>query len=271
MVRTALSGIARVRVTTIYAVALVAVATELGRLDPDAQDRVIRHASTNLHNLSHGHVGTLVGSALVVDAGPVVYWLPGLVCLLGLGELLWRSGRLLVAFAVGHVGATLLVAVGLTAAVTNGWLPVSVARATDVGMSYGATAVLGALTPAIPRRWRPTWVGWWLAVALAVVTIGTDFTDVGHLVALILGMAVATRFGPPQRWTWPLAMLSAVAAAFGFLVLASADGTLLHAATSGLAGALIGTVLGTLRTLRRPTTVDPPAGSLETATGLGVP
>ncbi len=46
------------------------------------------------------------------------------------------------------MGATLLVAVGLTAAVTNGWLPVSVAKATDVGMSYGATAVLGALTPA---------------------------------------------------------------------------------------------------------------------------
>ena len=65
-------------------------------------------------------------------------WLPGLVCLLGLAELLWRSGRLVVAFAVGHVGATLLVAVGLTAAVELGWLPLSVTRATDVGMSYGA-------------------------------------------------------------------------------------------------------------------------------------
>ncbi|TPG32158.1 rhomboid-like protein [Mycolicibacterium hodleri] len=271
MVRAALSAIARVRVTAIYAVALVAVATEIGRLGPDAQDRVIRHASTNLHNLSHGHVGTLLGSAFVVDAGPVAYWLPGLVCLLGLGELLWRSGRLLVAFAVGHVGATLLVAVGLTAAVTNGWLPVSVARATDVGISYGATAVLGALTPAIPRRWRPTWVGWWLAVAAAVVFIGTDFTDVGHLAALLLGMAVATRFGTPQRWTRPLLVLFIVAAAFGFLVLASAEGTLLQSATSGLAGALFGTAFTVVRTLRQPTTVHPPAGSLDAAAGLGVP
>ncbi len=56
---------------------------------------MIQHASTNLHNLSHGHVGTLLGSAFVVDAGPVVSWLPGL------GELLWRSGRLMVAFVVG--------------------------------------------------------------------------------------------------------------------------------------------------------------------------
>ena len=74
---------------------------------------MIRHASTNLHNLSHGHLGTLLGSAFVVDAGPIYDWLPGLVCLLALAELLWRSARLVVAFAVGHVGATLLVAVGL--------------------------------------------------------------------------------------------------------------------------------------------------------------
>ena len=109
-------------------------------LGPQVQDRVISHVSTNLHNLSHGHIGTLLGSAFVIDAGPIYVWLPGLVCLLALAELMWGSGRLVVAFAVGHVGATLLVAAGLTAAVELGWLPLSVSRATDVGMSYGAAA-----------------------------------------------------------------------------------------------------------------------------------
>ncbi|MDT5337486.1 MAG: hypothetical protein QOD90_2991 [Mycobacterium sp.] len=246
-----MSRLARVRVTTSYAVVLVAIATVMWKLGPAVQDRVIQHASTNLHNLSHGHVATLLGSAFVVDAGPVLYWLPGLVCLLGLGELLWRSGRLLVAFAVGHVGATLLVAAGLTAAVTYGWLPSSVTRATDVGMSYGATAVLGALTPAIPRRWRPTWIGWWLAAGVAVITVGMDFTDVGHLVALALGMVVATRFGRPRPWTWPLVMLLAIAASFGFLVLASTEGTLLFAAVSGVAGGLLGTAATLLKALYR--------------------
>ena len=52
---------------------------------------MFRHASTNLHNLSHGRVGTLLESAFVVDAGPIYVWLPGLVCLLGLAELLWGS------------------------------------------------------------------------------------------------------------------------------------------------------------------------------------
>ena len=84
--------------------------------------------STNLHNLAHGHLSTLVGSAFV-EGGAVYAWLPGLVCLLALGELIWRSKGLLIAFTVGHIGATLLVAVGLIAAVKAGWVPVSVARA----------------------------------------------------------------------------------------------------------------------------------------------
>ncbi len=45
---------------------------------------MISHASTNLHNLSHGHIGTLLVSAFVIDAGPIYVWLPGLMCLLAL-------------------------------------------------------------------------------------------------------------------------------------------------------------------------------------------
>jgi hypothetical protein len=229
-----LARLARVRVTVAYAVIVTGVAAVLVALGPDVQDQVIRHTSTNLHNLSHGHVGTLLDSAFVVDAGPIYLWLPGLVCLLALAELLWCSGRLVVAFTVGHVGATLLVAIGLTAAVELDWLPAEVSRATDVGMSYGAAAVLGALTAAIPRRWRPAWVGWWLAVGVVVVVIGRDFTDAGHAVALMLGMLVSTRFGAPGRWTPARVVLLGVATAFGYLVLASTELSLIAAMALGL-------------------------------------
>ncbi|MEU0496226.1 rhomboid-like protein [Mycobacterium sp. NPDC006124] len=251
MVAATFARLARVRVTAGYAVVLSVVTMILVDLDPAVQDRIIRHTSTNLHNLRHGHLGTLLGSAFVVDAGPLVYWLPGLTCLLALAELLWRSRRLMVAFAVGHIGATLLVAAGLWAAVSHGWLPRSVSRAADVGMSYGATAVLGAITPAIPRRWRPAWIGWWLAVALTAVVAGADFTDVGHLVALVLGMLVATRFGVPRPWTHPLMGLLAVAATFGFLVFTSTPGTLGSAAEAGLAGALAAAAGGWVWAQRR--------------------
>src|SRR5688500_15799512 len=101
-----LRALARVRVTVAYAAILTGVTTALMALDPRAQSRIISHASTNLHNLSRGHLGTLFVSAFVVDAGPVYVWLPGLVCLLAIAEHMWRSRRLVVAFVVGHVGAT---------------------------------------------------------------------------------------------------------------------------------------------------------------------
>jgi hypothetical protein len=244
MVSALWSGLARIRVTVSYAVILFGVTTTLSVLGPTAADRVIRHASTNLHNLNRGHVGTLLDSAFVVDAGAPYLWLPGLICLMGVAELFWRSGRLVVAFAVGHIGATLLVAAGLAAALKLAWLPVDITRAEDVGMSYGATAVLGTLTGAVPRRWRATWIGWWLAVGVAVVGLSSDFTDVGHAVALALGMVVATRFGKPGPWTGMRAVLLVIGAAFGFLILASTLPAMVIAAVCGTAGAVTGTLLG---------------------------
>jgi hypothetical protein len=244
-----LARLARVRFTVAYAVFVTCVTVALYALGPQVQDRVIRHVSTNLHNLAHGHFGTLLGSAFVIDAGPIYVWLPGLVCLLGLAELMSGGGRLLVAFAAGHVGATLLVAAGLTAAVELGWLPLSISRATDVGMSYGAAAVLGSLTAAIPRRWRPAWIGWFLAAGVAVVAIGHDFTDVGHAVALAVGMLVSTRFGRPDHWTPVRFVMLGVAAAFGFLVLASTG--LVVATAAGMAGALVAECAHRTRVRRR--------------------
>ena len=250
--------LARVWVTAAYAVTLAGVAAVLVVLGPEVQERVIRHASTNLHNLSHGHIGTLLGSAFVTEDGPIYAWLPGLVCLLALAEWLWRSGRLVMTFALGHIGATLLVAIGLTAAVELGWTPVSVSRATDVGMSYGAAAVLGALTSALPARWRPAWVGWWLSVGATVVLMSHYFTDVGHSVALVLGMVLSTRFGRPARWTAPLAGLLVVATAFGYLMMA---GTGLSLGVPAAAGVLGAAGVHVLARRWMPAIAAPPASS----------
>jgi len=252
-----LARLAQVRVTVSYAVTVTCITVALYSLGPQVQDRVIRHVSTNLHNLSHGHFGTLLTSAFVIDAGPIYVWLPGLVCLLALAELTFRSRLLVATFAAGHIGATLLVAAGLTAAVELGWLPLSVSRATDVGMSYGAAAVLGSLTAAIPGRWRPAWLGWFLAVGVAVVAVGRDFTDVGHAVALALGMLVATRFRLQENWTLTRFVMLAGAAGFGYLVLASTD--MLVATAAGLAGAVVGEALARLRSARVSAALSPSA------------
>ncbi len=247
-----LRALARIRVTVAYAVILTGVTTVLSALGPRVQNRVISHASTNLHNLGHGHLGTLFVSAFVIGAEPIWVWLPGLMCLLALAELMWRSGRLVVAFAVGHVGATLLVAAGLAAAVEFGWLANDVTRATDVGMSYGATAVLGSLSAAIPPPCRPVWTGWWVAVATAVVAVNRDFTAVGHALALMLGILVSARFGRAAGWTPVRWLLLVVASAFGFLMLANDGPTMIVAAGLGVVGAVSAEAVAGWRLSRRP-------------------
>src|ERR1700761_2296400 len=113
----ALSAVAAVRLTAAYAAALAAVSVLLMAAGPKTRDSVVAKMSTNLHNLASGHLSTLVGSAFISAGGHVFIWLPGMVCLLALGELIWGSRGLLVTFAVGHIGATLIVAVWLATAV----------------------------------------------------------------------------------------------------------------------------------------------------------
>ena len=223
-----------VRVSVGYASALVAVATTLVILGPRVQDAVVDHMSTNLHNLVHGHIATLLGSAFVTAGGPIYVWLPGLFSLLALAELLWRSRGLVLTFTLGHIGATLIVAAGLASAIWLGWLPVSVAHASDVGISYGAVAIVGALVAAMPTGWRPAWIGWWLGVGLVVVVVGHDFTDIGHMIALVLGILVSRRFRATPRWTLLRLGLLIVGVSFGYLVLASSMPSLVIAPTVGL-------------------------------------
>jgi hypothetical protein len=261
-----LSRLSRVRMTLGYATVLIGVSAALVELGPRVRAHVIAQASTNLHNLAHGHVGTLLGSAFVTDAGPMYFWLPCLVCLLALAELIWRSGRLAFIFITGHIGATLLVALGLTAAVEFGWLPLSVSRASDVGVSYGAVAVLGALTSAIPGRWRLAWVGWWLPVGLASALLGEDFTDSGHAIALVLGLLVSTRLDGPVRWTPVRCGLLTVSAIFGFFMMAHGTWSMLGALAAGAVGALTGVMLtrsGVLRGRLAPADL-PPEPALKT-------
>jgi len=141
------------------------------------------------------------------------------------------------AFALGHVGATLIVAVWLAVATYVGWLPKSVTIASDVGMSYGAAGVLGALTAAIPPRLRPAWSGWWLAVGMLNAAPGHDFTAIGHALALTLGVLLATRFQAATRWTPTQLVLLAVSVVFGYGMLAGSSP--LTASIVGVAGALI--------------------------------
>src|ERR1700744_5887768 len=117
MIHGILARLARLRFTVGYMAVVAVVSFAILVLGPHARDVIVQHASTNLHNLAHGHLMTLLDSAFVVDAGPMYFWMPFLTCLLVLAELHLHSMRVLKAFLLGHVGATLVVAAILATAV----------------------------------------------------------------------------------------------------------------------------------------------------------
>ncbi|WP_330183076.1 rhomboid family intramembrane serine protease [Nocardia sp. NBC_01503] len=212
-------------VTYGYAALLISVTVLLSILSEATQTRVILHASTNLSNLLRGHFATLFSSAFVIDdlqSAAVI--IPLLACLLALAELRFGALRLLRIFIVGHIGATVLVALGLWVAVSANWLPQEVTKVSDVGVSYGAMALIGAFIALVPSRWKPTWAITWLAVAVAGVAMGRTFTNVGHLLAFSIGLLAGYRVlrrgraELPRLNTWEGGLLAA-ASALGYIML----------------------------------------------------
>ena len=85
-----------------------------------------------------------------------------------------------------------------------------------------------------------------MAAGAAVVAVGDDFSDVGHVVALVLGMVAATRFGRPAAWSPTRVAMLVVATSFGFLVLANSAPAMAAAGASGLLAVLAVVVAGRL-------------------------
>jgi hypothetical protein len=187
--RRTLDGVRRIPLTIAYCAALIIVGILFAENSAGFQNTVIDATSTNLHNLLHGHLATLFTSAFVT-ADPVWTTLPVLGCALALVELRFGSRRMLGTFLAGHVGATLIVAVGLIVAVAAGWMSHDVMLAEDVGVSYGGMALIGALVVVLPHRWRRGWAAGWIVLAAAGIALGRTFTNVGHFVSVLIGLSV---------------------------------------------------------------------------------
>ena len=185
-------GLLRAPGTALWLAALVVTGVLSGELDDSSLGDRLLAASTNLQNLSHRPVRVLVDSALW-DSHSVV-WL-----LLVLGAVSWTVERWLGTprwFAVlfgAHVAGTLISQGVVAVQIAHGLAPSSAAVVLDYGVSYAMAGALGVLTYRLSPRWRVLYV----TVALADFTSPfwapghppVTFTDLGHLVALLTGLA----------------------------------------------------------------------------------
>ena len=190
----------RAPATYAYLLILLVTTWVLATSSSSVARQLLLERSTNLHELARDPVRVLVASAFFVTSAPA--WLAWVVLFTAVAapvEHRIGSGRTITVFALGHVGATLLTAVGLWLALKGDLVESSVVHAIDVGASYGFVALAGVATHLLPRRLRLLCLGPALLGLVGALLLVPSFTDFGHLAAFLIGLACRPLVPTPLR------------------------------------------------------------------------
>jgi hypothetical protein len=185
-----------------YAVLVLLVAVAVFAQPHGTAGQAVLDSSTNLHNLRTQPLSVLFLSAFVLESPWSLWILPVLVLVFGATQQwLGRAATVLVA-GMGHVFATVFVALVVNAGIAHHQLSRRVADEPDVGVSYGLAALAGLLVFRLSGRGRTRVVLAVTAGLLVAVALSQTFTDLGHLVAWGIGLAtglVGTRIAESAR------------------------------------------------------------------------
>jgi uncharacterized membrane protein len=183
-----LSFVARLRLAPLYVLTVVVIGVVLDHtVSAQTRTHLVLANSTNVVNLQHHKIWTLVTSAFLVDEQVDVGAMIQLLLLTAVAELLWGWRRLLEVFFLTHAVASCLVYAMLRAGVHHNWFNGAITMASDVGTSYGAHAVSGAIAVSLPVRARRVLVPLALLAVVLPLMREHSFTDVGHLLSTLIG------------------------------------------------------------------------------------
>ncbi|MER6565003.1 rhomboid-like protein [Streptomyces sp. NPDC001093] len=161
----------------------------LHQMSPEFEQHFLRQRSTNIHELSHNPVRVLVASAMWIDSGR---WLPYVLLYTVFhapAERWLGTARWFAVCALAHVLATLISEGALLKAVRDGIAPYSALNTLDIGVSYALAGVIGVLTYRIAPPWRYAYLPAILIVFTLPLVQGRTFTELGHLVSVLIGLA----------------------------------------------------------------------------------
>ncbi|BBY67049.1 hypothetical protein MHEL_52920 [Mycolicibacterium helvum] len=169
---------------------------------------LLRKDSTNLHHLASDPIRVLITSLLWLDGAA---WWPYLVlfCLFLAPAERWLGHlRFVIAGLTAHIVATYASEGFLYWQIQEAIVSPRYLNARDIGVSYFAVGIIGLLTYRIVRPWRWLYLITALAWFIGAVLISPTFTPVGHLVALMVGLAcyplARRRPGPGIDPSWLL-------------------------------------------------------------------
>ncbi|MFI6061985.1 rhomboid-like protein [Streptomyces sp. NPDC051286] len=193
--------------TYIWLTALFVTTVVVHQMSPDFEEDFLRQHSTNIHELIRDPVRVLISSAFWIDSGK---WLPYAFLFTvfhapaerWLGTLRW-----LAVAALAHILATLVSEGVLAWAVRHGEAPASAVHTLDVGVSYALAGVVAVLTYHVSRPLRYGYLFAVLVVYGIPLIRGRTFTDLGHITAVLIGLAcyplTLGRTKPPPRSNVP--------------------------------------------------------------------
>lgn len=175
--------------TYVWLTILFFTTVALHHMSPAFEQDFLRQRSTNIHELSRNPVRVLITSAMWIDSGR---WLPYAVLYTvfhaqaerWLGTLRW-----LAVCVAAHVLATLISELALLRAIHAGHAPPSAVNTLDIGVSYALAGVMAVLTYRLPAPWRHLYLACVLAFYGVPLVTGRTFTDFGHFLSVLVGLA----------------------------------------------------------------------------------
>lgn len=177
-------------VTVGYLSILVATTAVLASSSAQRDNQLLLAVSTNLHQLAHVPVRVLVASAFWTGGWrDLAWWTVLFLAIVAPVErrLGWRPTA--ATFAAGHIGATLVVAVGLWSGVRLGAVNPADVYARDVGASYGFFAIAAFAAYLLAPRLRLPYLFVIVGYLVAKAALFHTFTEFGHLAAVAIGLA----------------------------------------------------------------------------------
>jgi rhomboid family protein len=157
--------------------------------------RLQRDHSTNLRQLTTRPARALVASLFWLDVRRWWPFVPVFVGVVAPAERRLHWWRWLLVGVGAHVIGTYAGQLYLRDSIRKARAPRRLANARDVGVSYFAFGLLGALSGYVQRPWRTRCQAGTLAVLVGNAALRPTFTEVGHLTAFAVGLA-ATPLAP---------------------------------------------------------------------------
>ncbi|MEU1596597.1 rhomboid-like protein [Streptomyces sp. NPDC005708] len=175
--------------TYVWLLILFVTTVALHHMPPQFEENFLRHRSTNINQLSSDPVRVFISSAMWIDGG---HWLPcaALYTVFHAQAERWLgTARWLAVCVAAHVLATLAGEGALLQAIRDGAAPESAANTLDIGVSYALAGVVAVLTYRIAVPWRYAYLAVVLLVYAVPLTASPTFTDFGHFIAVLIGLA----------------------------------------------------------------------------------